>query len=92
MQQADPIEFENADLMRAFRAEFYDQAVHKVHQDTKLTLMCATCATGSACDGVCTDLMADVYAVSYGLLLHGPGRRIGCASVDADDQTIDWTL
>ena len=63
MQQADPIEFENADLMRAFRAEFYDQAVHKVHQDTKLTLMCAT---GSACDGVCTDLMADVYAVSYG--------------------------
>ena len=56
MQQAEPIEFENADLMRVFRAEFYDQAAHKVHQDTSLAL---TCATGSACGGVCTDLMTD---------------------------------
>jgi hypothetical protein len=56
MQQAEPIEFENADLTRAFRAEFYDQAAHKVHQDTNVTL---TCATGSACGGVCTDLMTD---------------------------------
>ena len=56
MQQADPIEFENADLTRVFRAEFYDQAAHKVHQDTNLAL---TCTTGSACDGVCTDLMTD---------------------------------
>jgi hypothetical protein len=57
MQQADPIEFENADLMRVFRAEFYDQAAHKVRKDTNLAL---TCATGSACDGVCTDLMNDL--------------------------------
>ncbi len=56
MQQAEPIEFERADLMRGFRAEFYDQGAHKVHQDVDLTL---TCTTGSACDGVCTDLMSE---------------------------------
>ena len=56
MQQAEAIEFENAELMRGFRAEFYDQGAHKVHQDVDLAL---TCMNGSACDGVCTDLMTD---------------------------------
>ena len=57
MQQADSIDFENADLTRAFRAEFYDQAAHKVNQDVSLAL---TCAAGSACAGICVDLMTDV--------------------------------
>ena len=55
MQQAEAIKFENADLMRSFRAEFFDQAANKVNKDVELTL---TCAEGSACGGVCTDLMA----------------------------------
>ena len=56
MQQADPIQFEGTELIRGFRAEFYDQGAHKVHQDVDLAL---TCMNGSACDGVCTDLMTD---------------------------------
>ena len=56
MQQADPIQFEGTELIRVFRAEFYDQGAHKVHQDVDLAL---TCMTGSACDGVCIDLMTD---------------------------------
>ena len=56
MHQAEAIQFEGMDLARVFRAEFYDQAVHKVQQDVELML---TCAEGSACDGVCTDIMAN---------------------------------
>lgn len=54
MHQADAIEFEGMDLGRVFRAEFYDQAANTVGKDIDLTL---TCAEGSACDGVCTDIM-----------------------------------
>ena len=54
VHQADPIEFEGMDLVRVFRAEFYDQAANKVSKDVNLML---TCVEGSACDGVCTDLM-----------------------------------
>ncbi len=54
MQQAEAIQFEGVDLGRVFRAEFYDQGANKVQQDVDLTL---TCAEGSACDGVCTDIM-----------------------------------
>ncbi len=54
MQQAEAIEFEGMDLGRVFRAEFYDQGAHKVYQDVNVIL---TCAEGSACDGVCTDIM-----------------------------------
>jgi len=54
VHQADPIEFEGMDLVRVFRAEFYDQAANKVSKDVNMTL---TCAEGSACDGLCTDLM-----------------------------------
>lgn len=57
VHQAEPIEFEGMDLIRVFRAEFYDQAANKVSKDVNLTLMCAE---GSACDGVCTDIMANV--------------------------------
>lgn len=56
MQQAEAIQFEGMDLSRVFRAEFYDQAANKVSKDVSLAL---TCAEGSACDGVCTDIMAD---------------------------------
>lgn len=56
VHQADPIEFEGMDLVRVFRAEFYDQAANKVSQDVNLML---TCAEGSACDGVCTDITTD---------------------------------
>jgi hypothetical protein len=55
MHQAEPIEFENTDLMRSFRAEFFDQVANKVSKDVDLTL---ACAEGAACDGVCTDLKA----------------------------------
>lgn len=56
MQQAGAIQFEGMDLARVFRAEFYDQDVHKVQQDVELML---TCAEGSACDGVCINIMTD---------------------------------
>lgn len=56
MQQAEAIYFEATDLGRMFRAEFYDQAANKVSMDVNLTL---TCDEGSACDGVCTDLMTN---------------------------------
>lgn len=56
MHQAEAIQFEGMDLGRVFRAEFYDQGANKVQQDVDLTL---TCADGSACDGVCTDIMAN---------------------------------
>ena len=55
MHQAEPIQFEGMDGMRVFRAEFYDQATHKVSKEVSVAL---TCAEGSACDGVCTDIMA----------------------------------
>lgn len=56
VNQAKAIDFEGMDLMRVFRAEFYDQAANKVHRDLELTL---TCAEGSACAGVCADIMTD---------------------------------
>ena len=56
MHQAEPIYFEGMDQARVFRAEFYDQAANKVSQDV-ITML--TCAEGSACDGVCIDIMAD---------------------------------
>lgn len=56
VHQADPIQFEGMDLGRVFRAEFYDQAANKVHKDVKLTL---TCVEGSACDGICTNIMTN---------------------------------
>ena len=56
MNQAETIQFEGMDLARVFRAEFYDQAANKVSKDANLTL---TCAEGSACDGVCTDLASN---------------------------------
>lgn len=56
MQQAEPIQFEGMDQARVFRAEFYDQAANKVSKDVNVAL---TCAEGSACDGVCIDIMAD---------------------------------
>lgn len=56
VHQADAIQFEGADLVRAFRAEFYDQAGNKVTKAVDLTL---TCEEGSACDGVCIDIMTD---------------------------------
>ena len=56
MHQAEAIQFEGMDLDRVFRAEFYDQAANKVGKDVNLTL---TCAEGSACDGVCIDIMTD---------------------------------
>lgn len=56
MHQAEAIQFEGMDLARVFRAEFYDQAANKVSEDVNLAL---TCAEGSACDGVCVDIMAD---------------------------------
>lgn len=54
--QAEPIQFEDMELVRVFRAEFYDQAANKVNKDINLTL---TCAEGSACDGVCTDISSN---------------------------------
>ncbi len=56
VNQAQPIQFEGVDLKKLFRAEFYDQMANKVHQDVELTL---TCMEGSACSGVCTDIMMD---------------------------------
>jgi hypothetical protein len=56
MHQAEPIQFEEMDAMRVFRAEFFDQAANKVNKDVNLTL---TCAEGSACDGVCVDVMTE---------------------------------
>ena len=56
VNQAQAIQFEGMDLKQIFRAEFYDQAANKVHQDVELTL---TCVEGSACGGVCTDIMVD---------------------------------
>lgn len=53
MQQSESIQFEEMDLVRVFRAEFYDQAANRVHRDVDLTL---TCVEGSACAGVCTDI------------------------------------
>lgn len=55
VHQAEAIQFEGMDGTRMFRAEFYDQAVHKVSKDVSVAL---TCAEGSACGGVCTDIMA----------------------------------
>lgn len=56
MHQAEAIQFEGMDLARAFRAEFYDQSANTVRKDVEVTL---TCAGGSACDGVCTNVMTD---------------------------------
>ncbi len=56
MHQAEPIQFEGMDLVRVFRAEFYDLAANKVSEDVELAL---TCAEGSSCDGVCLDIMTD---------------------------------
>lgn len=56
IQQAEPIEFVGMDLTRTFRAEFVDLAVHSATKTVDLAL---TCSTGSACNGICTDVAAD---------------------------------
>ncbi len=56
MHQAEPIQFEAMDLARVFRAEFYDQAANKVSEDVNVAL---SCVEGSACDGICTDIMTN---------------------------------
>lgn len=56
VHQAEAIQFEGMDLVRVFRAEFYDQSANKVSKDVDMTL---ACAEGSACDGVCTNIMTD---------------------------------
>ena len=77
MHQAEPIEFEAMDLERVFRAEFYDQAANKVNRDVNVTL---TCAEGSACDGVCTDLMTNAeHCGSCDVFCEGGCQDGGCA-------------
>jgi hypothetical protein len=80
MHQTEPIQFEQMDAIRAFRAEFYDQAANKVSKDVELTL---TCAEGSACDGVCADVMTNAEhcgscaGVCQGGVRRGVVRRAG---------------
>lgn len=56
IDQVASIEFENFDLDRVFRAEFFDKEGHKVTQDTTITLHCDG---GGACDGSCKDFQID---------------------------------
>lgn len=77
VHQAEAIEFEGMDLVRVFRAEFYDQAANKVSRDVNLAL---TCAEGSACDGVCTDLMTNgAHCGACGSACEGGCEGGGCA-------------
>lgn len=56
IDQVAAIDFENFELDRVFRAEFFDKDGNKVAQDTTITLRCDG---GGACDGVCKDLQND---------------------------------
>lgn len=56
LQQAESITFVGMDLTRTFRAEFVDQAAHSAVKTIDVSL---TCATGSACDGLCVDTATD---------------------------------
>lgn len=56
INQVAPIEFENSDLDRVFRAEFFDKDGNKAIEDTTITLHCDG---GGACGGTCKDLQSD---------------------------------
>ncbi|MDC0672875.1 hypothetical protein [Nannocystis radixulma] len=66
IHQTSPIEFEDGELPRMFRAVFFDQGSHKATNETSLDLVCAG---GSACDGTCTDLALD--GLNCGACGHG---------------------
>ena len=56
VDQVASIEFEDFDLDRVFRAEFFDKEGHKVTKDTMITLHCEG---GGACGGSCKDFQID---------------------------------
>lgn len=56
IHQAETIEFEGAESVRTFRAEFYDQTAKKANATVDLSLHCGGIA---ACGGSCTDLASD---------------------------------
>lgn len=56
LQQVESIDFLQSELVRIFRVEFFDQAAHSVVETVDLTLFCVE---GSACAGVCIDVILD---------------------------------
>ena len=56
IHQSDPINFEDIESPRLFRARFFDQKGNKAVSDAGILL---TCAGGSACLGACTDISLD---------------------------------
>ena len=56
IDQVETIEFENYDLDRTFRAEFFDAKGKSASRDTKITL---NCPGGGACGGACKDFQVD---------------------------------
>ncbi|MCB9703446.1 MAG: hypothetical protein H6711_16255 [Myxococcales bacterium] len=62
VDQVASIEFEDFDLDRVFRAEFFDKEGHKVAKDTGITLHCDG---GGACGGSCKDFQIDGATVAH---------------------------
>ncbi len=56
IDQVEAIEFENFEVERVFRAEFFDKGGHKVAQETTIKLRCDG---GGACGGGCKDFKTD---------------------------------
>lgn len=56
MDQVASIQFENFDLDRVFRAEFFDKDGKKVAEETTITLHCEG---GGSCNGECKSLQSD---------------------------------